>query len=301
MSVDNNPAFQFYVKDYLTDTNLMACSDAAQGIWMRILCLMWLADDRGKLPDDIHYLSRVLGRTPDYLTALLDELCLSKTFSREGKYIVNRRMLRQANLKQTRQKVGKLGGLKRVANQKAYEISLSKPPSKIQAKSSPASSSPSPLIDIRSPTLTILPKIQKAPRCELSPIGDGCVYFRISEREKVEVQEYYRKRNFPLNLIPYAVRSVEEWLAGDGKEAIKARKASTHHERLKADWVISKALDGQRTQKKLDGPTNIGEAFKEKLGFIPSYQERSKMRKNQASEEYLREKEGQTKLIEQEN
>jgi len=43
------PAFQFYVRDWLTDTELSRCSPATRGIWIDLLAAMWVAPDRGKL------------------------------------------------------------------------------------------------------------------------------------------------------------------------------------------------------------------------------------------------------------
>src|ERR1043166_6520159 len=38
-----------YAKDWLTDTELRVCSKAAKGIWSDMLCLMFLAPNRGVL------------------------------------------------------------------------------------------------------------------------------------------------------------------------------------------------------------------------------------------------------------
>jgi len=45
--VDSRPAFQFYPDLWLTDAGLMACSLAAQGLWINLLCYMWHAQIRG--------------------------------------------------------------------------------------------------------------------------------------------------------------------------------------------------------------------------------------------------------------
>ena len=42
------PSFQFYPGDWMKDPNLARCSLAAQGLWMRILCLLFEAESRGE-------------------------------------------------------------------------------------------------------------------------------------------------------------------------------------------------------------------------------------------------------------
>ncbi len=43
------PSFQFYPMDWLTDPALCACSFEAQGVWMRLLCVMHQCDPYGHL------------------------------------------------------------------------------------------------------------------------------------------------------------------------------------------------------------------------------------------------------------
>ncbi|MCK4859947.1 MAG: hypothetical protein KAS87_05255 [Candidatus Omnitrophica bacterium] len=43
------PAFQFYVKDWLSDPELQKAHPTTRGIWINLLCYMWDAPDRGKL------------------------------------------------------------------------------------------------------------------------------------------------------------------------------------------------------------------------------------------------------------
>lgn len=44
-----SPAFQFYVKDWLSDPELQKAHPITRGIWINLLCYMWDAPDRGKL------------------------------------------------------------------------------------------------------------------------------------------------------------------------------------------------------------------------------------------------------------
>ena len=53
------PAFQFYVRDWLTDTELGQCSPATRGIWIDMLANMWVARQRGKLEGTIQSIARL--------------------------------------------------------------------------------------------------------------------------------------------------------------------------------------------------------------------------------------------------
>ena len=43
------PAFQFYVRDWLSDSQLRRTSASTRGIWADLLCYMWDAPNRGEL------------------------------------------------------------------------------------------------------------------------------------------------------------------------------------------------------------------------------------------------------------
>jgi hypothetical protein len=60
-----NPAFQFYVKDWLTDPALCMASHTVKGIWIDFLCYMWLAPVRGKLTGTVSQLQKLVGASKD--------------------------------------------------------------------------------------------------------------------------------------------------------------------------------------------------------------------------------------------
>jgi len=125
--VDGRPAFQLYVKDYLIDPNLAACSLAAQGLWMRMLCMMFQAPQRGCLvysdahdavrPVEASRLARMVGCGVDEIQGLLDELKREGVCSVEGDrgVIYNRRMRAEADqaaqLSSVRSAAGARGGV----------------------------------------------------------------------------------------------------------------------------------------------------------------------------------------------
>jgi len=67
------PAFQFYVKDWLSDPQLRMASFQTKGIWIDCLCLMWESEDKGKLVGTISEFCKMLGATETEFTDFLRE------------------------------------------------------------------------------------------------------------------------------------------------------------------------------------------------------------------------------------
>ena len=70
----DNPAFLWYPRDWLTDTQVQQASFATQGVWMNLLCRMHLSPTRGVLIGTLEGLSRLISVNPDELKALFNEL-----------------------------------------------------------------------------------------------------------------------------------------------------------------------------------------------------------------------------------
>ena len=91
------PAFQFYVRDWLTDTELGKCSPATRGIWIDLLANMWVAPERGKLRGTPAALARLCRCFEREMQGALDELhrtAAADVVETEGVYIVScRRMV----------------------------------------------------------------------------------------------------------------------------------------------------------------------------------------------------------------
>lgn len=94
------PAMLFYCGDYLRDTNLSACGLAAQGLWMRMICLMHDMRPYGvfslkgnSIPMPV--LARMAGATIDEAKRLLPELEAAGVFNRTPDGLIySRRMVR---------------------------------------------------------------------------------------------------------------------------------------------------------------------------------------------------------------
>lgn len=90
-------------KDWLTDPALSVCSLAAQGLWMRMLCVMAQSDPVGHLvlprrsrsESDSVRVSRMLGVDARSIAPLIRELEQAGVFTRIEGVIINRRMVRE--------------------------------------------------------------------------------------------------------------------------------------------------------------------------------------------------------------
>lgn len=67
------PAFQFYVRDWLSDPQLRMVSPATRGIWIDMLCYMWESTTRGEITGDFGSFTRMLGVTSDEFQTFIDE------------------------------------------------------------------------------------------------------------------------------------------------------------------------------------------------------------------------------------
>lgn len=135
------PYFPFYPGDWLRDTALRSCSLEARGLWIDMLCYMHDGEPyghlkvKGKVISEDN-LSGLLGVNLRDLRRLLKELERAGVFDRgSGDVILNRRMVRDDELRQRRASGGAQGGnpalLKRKRGKGTHvnlEDNLSEPP-----------------------------------------------------------------------------------------------------------------------------------------------------------------------------
>jgi hypothetical protein len=93
------PAFQFYVKDWLSDPELQCVAASSRGIWIDALCFMWEAPERGKLIGTAEELAKLLRATNGDFTQFIEDLKRHKfadvTFCNNEVTLINRRMIRE--------------------------------------------------------------------------------------------------------------------------------------------------------------------------------------------------------------
>ncbi|WP_126975596.1 hypothetical protein [Frigidibacter oleivorans] len=113
---DNNPSDVFFWKDYESDLALRVCSLAAQGLWMRMLCVAARSQDRGFMlingdPITVEDVAALGGCDPAIAADLLEELERRGVFSRDRKgRIYCRKMVRAEKQRKTNKKNGSKGG-----------------------------------------------------------------------------------------------------------------------------------------------------------------------------------------------
>lgn len=143
------PAFQFYPADWRKDPGVQSLSFHDRGIWFEILCLMHESEQRGRLllngkamPDEA--LARLLGLDKQILTKTLTTLLEYGVASRDNDgALMNRRMVRDENLRAIRQTVGKLGGNPALLKQNQTTGDNQNQTTQLNQKSTPSSASSS--------------------------------------------------------------------------------------------------------------------------------------------------------------
>lgn len=120
----SNPWGKFFWQDWESDPALKLCSLAAQGLWMRMLCIAATHDPIGYVAVagialDETGLARLTGAPESEVRSLLGELDRTGVFSRDAKHrIYSRRMIRDARKAATARKNGKKGGNPSLGNNK---------------------------------------------------------------------------------------------------------------------------------------------------------------------------------------
>ncbi len=255
------PALQFYPGDWKKDPGVQALSYEERGIWFEMLLMMHEASRRGylilngKAMTD-QALARTLRLPTSKVIKVLDLLLTLGVASRDEETgaIYNRRMVSDENLRTTRASAGKLGGRPKAKRKQKQ----TKPESKIDETGkqnlTPSSSSSSSISSSSSDLKNT------------SPVYAGCVYFRMSEAELVNVQDWYHAQRLPLELIGQAVHVVESWLANDeNATAVKARKSASHFRRLYAPWVLEQAVQAAKTLKDARGEAPAAPRFPDRM------------------------------------
>lgn len=109
------PWSKWFWTDYEADPGLRMSSLAAQGLWMRMLCLMAKATPKGELrvgsePCTVADLSMYVGQPEETVAALMEELERRGVFSRTRVGVIyNRRLRKDAELSKKRAKAGAKG------------------------------------------------------------------------------------------------------------------------------------------------------------------------------------------------
>jgi hypothetical protein len=123
MAIRNQPYIPLYVQDYLTDEKLNECSAAAQGIYIKLMCVMHKSEPYGCIllrqntkqnestcHDFAIKLVRHLPFSETEITSALEELVCEGVVTIEGAKLYQKRMVRDNELSLLRAEAGKKGG-----------------------------------------------------------------------------------------------------------------------------------------------------------------------------------------------
>lgn len=123
MALRNQPYFPLYVQDYLTDEKLNMCSAAAQGVYIKILCIFHKSEkyggillkqkDKQKKDSCLNFaekLSKLLPFDTETIRDALIELIEEKVLIIEEDFLFQKRMVRDFDISEKRSLSGKIGG-----------------------------------------------------------------------------------------------------------------------------------------------------------------------------------------------
>ena len=118
------PAFQFYAADWLTDPSLRLCSAETRGVWIDLLCFMFLAPDPGFLIVggqvlDEKKIQKFSGISQKRFKKVFEELIDFGILKQDedGRYF-SKRMIEDARLSMIRKEAGSKGGNPNLINRK---------------------------------------------------------------------------------------------------------------------------------------------------------------------------------------
>ena len=131
MSLQNSPYLPLYVKDFMSDEKLAECSASANGVYIRLMCMLHKSDSYGKILLKEKYkknskvcvnfalmLARQMPYTVKEICEGLAELLVNKVIYIEGDYLCQSRMVKDGEISEKRASAGKKGGEKTFCSSK---------------------------------------------------------------------------------------------------------------------------------------------------------------------------------------
>lgn len=123
MALRNQPYLPLYVQDFLTDEKLMVCSASANGVYIRLMCIMHKSEDYGTvlLKQNFKQTSKQVSNFALQLVKFLpydlpviehalEELLSEKVLFLEGDFLIQKRMVKDGDISDKRAKSGGKGG-----------------------------------------------------------------------------------------------------------------------------------------------------------------------------------------------
>jgi uncharacterized protein YdaU (DUF1376 family) len=87
------PAFQFYVKDWMTSPTVLRMTHAERGIYVWLLCVSWNGDEPGTLPLPLQLTARCAGLDTRVVKNFLRKY--PNSFQKQGNHLINHKLAEQ--------------------------------------------------------------------------------------------------------------------------------------------------------------------------------------------------------------
>jgi len=129
MARKDKPYLPLYIQDFMTDEKLMECSASATGVYIRVMCVMhksvkygtFLLKQKDKQSSNqiLNFATKLGKHLPYDLEVIisgLDELINEGCLYIEGDILIQKRMVEDGSLSETRSKSGSSGGKKSQSN-----------------------------------------------------------------------------------------------------------------------------------------------------------------------------------------
>lgn len=123
MALREQPYMPLYVQDFLTDEKLAECSAESTGVYIRLMCLMHKSSqygvillkqkDRQNASNILNFACKLARQMPysvEVIERSLSELVEEDVLQLEGDVLYQKRMVKDANLSDTRASAGRRGG-----------------------------------------------------------------------------------------------------------------------------------------------------------------------------------------------
>jgi len=275
------PAFQFYPGDWLNDIKLQACSLAAQGLLINLMCLMHQSEKYGFLlingsrPDDKLLIKLLKTHHRTFKALILELLFFGVIKQDEDGVLYCKRMVKDQEIRDIRRECGKLGGNPKLEKGKPNPYYLDK--QKDNQKITPSSSSSSSSSNLLSSSNELdCQEGKKQPSCPQNEIIK--IYHEIlPELPKVRAWNEQSQSNLRSRWREHVERQDVEWWAElfrtiRGSDFLMGRKSDRFQASM--TWIVkpsnfAKILNGnyenRRTQNDLGIPDDIMKTVREDL------------------------------------
>lgn len=203
------PAFQFYPKDFLSDSHVVAMTMTERGVYITLLCLCWM---EGSVPVSAATLARLCGLSMPTFERLWPALepCFTNVDGRWVQPRIERERRKQATYRTMKSEAGKQGGRPKADGKQKLirgQTHGKQQLTRSQANESPPSSSPIFVSDLQSPK----EEREKKERVSLSAVADPFLQEEITERAGAFVRTYEALYPECLHGARYAVKPARDY------------------------------------------------------------------------------------------